>query len=495
MCLYSNYNYGSLIILGSQHLFILFFVTLVRKDLLVELQRRKGCSVTFHNYRRCILDAAEGKFDPVAFEQTDGLEKPMGTDRCNQPRASLGRPGLARPSLTRPTLSPPSSPVARASPFGAETSPSISRPSLRCPSYSADDALMPTAGLKTEGGSSVSIENETTCEEKALKALNMAASLIKKDRMDARRLGMESLVLLTDPMRASLETAKIASQVVLLGSSDIENVATEGSADDDKDEADAVFNESSGLGIREAILEIIMDDGDAQDFDDDSGGFRDIEKEFTDSLSNLCLTVLSNALYTIEQCAKAPVVRSISDSSCREQCDGSIEGDQKPSPNDSPSPNRRRAATEPSVLSRNLSKRFIDDTHQTFGCDVLSSLIGILGEAKSNPHDAYHSARCLGVLFKGCGNSHKARARNDLDAKRIIAAALEVGSRTHAKLEDASRVAMMALVTDDEESFEEEEQTQAVSPTAEIEDGSQTMEKTQEKQDLSITSGLAETDG
>ena len=98
------------------------------------------------------------------------------------------------------------------------------------------------------------------------------------------------------------------------------------------------------------------------------------------------------------------------------------------------------------------------------------------------------------MLFKGCGNSHKARARNDLDAKRIIAAALEVGSRTHAKLEDASRVAMMALVTDDEESFEEEEQTQAVSPTAEIEDGSQTTEKTQEKQDLSTTSGLAETD-
>merc|ERR1712083_704561 len=81
----------------------------------------------------------------------------------------------------------------------------------------------------------------------------------------------------------------------------------------------------------------------------------------------------------------------------------------------------------------------------------------ILGQAKINPHDAYHSARCLGVLFKGCGNSHKARAKRDLDAKRIIAAALEVGTRTHAKLADASRVAMVALVTDDEESMEEEE--------------------------------------
>jgi hypothetical protein len=47
-----------------------------------------------------------------------------------------------------------------------------------------------------------------------------------------------------------------------------------------------------------------------------------------------------------------------------------------------------------------------------------------------------------------------------LDAKRIIAAALEVGSRTHAKLADATRTAMAALVTDDEVSSMEEEATQ-----------------------------------
>ena len=125
-----------------------------------------------------------------------------------------------------------------------------------------------------------------------------------------------------------------------------------------------------------------------------------------------------------------------------------------PSPHSSPggsSANRRRAATEPAPLS----KRFLDGTRQSFGCDVLSSLIKVLAQARTNPHDAYHSARCLGVLFRGCGSAHKARARRDLDAKRIIAAALEVGSRSHAKLEDASRLAMMALVTDDEDDGEE----------------------------------------
>jgi len=275
----------------------------------------------------------------------------------------------------------------------------------------------------------------------------MAASLIKKDRFDARRLGMESLVLLTDPLRAGMETAKIASRVVLLGSTSDDDVGM----GNDEDDVDALFDESAGLGIRETILEIIMADSGAEEkMASGDDGFEGIEKEFTDSLFNLCLTVLSNALHTIEESVKpgaaSPNTGAAPSNNHVEQddSDSSDDDDSKPSPS-----NRQRAATEPSALPSAVSKRFIDDTNSTFGVDVLSSLIGILGQAKTNPHDAYHSARCLGVLFKGCGNSHKARARKDLDAKRIIAAALEVGSRSHAKLEDASRVAMMALVTDD----------------------------------------------
>ncbi len=313
---------------------------------------------------------------------------------------------------------------------------------LRVPSFSADNAATPIAGLKTEEWESPEdrAEKSSAIFDKAMKALNMAASLIKKDRIDARRLGIESLVLLTDPLRAGTETAKIASHVVLLGSANEEIAYGD-------DESDALFDASSGLGIRETILEMIMAN-DAEDMmSDDTDGFKGIEKEFTDSLTNLCLTVLSNALHTIEVCAKASITSD----------------DRKPSATRSPRP---RAATEPAVRPSELgvSKRFIDDTNSTFGCDVLSSLIRILGQARTNPHDAYHSARCLGVLFKGCGNSHKARARRDLDAKRIISAALEVGSRTHAKLADASRQAMVALVTDDEESMEEEAQEEETEP-------------------------------
>ena len=290
-------------------------------------------------------------------------------------------------------------------------------------------------------------------------ALNIAASLIKKDRVDARRLGMESLLLLTDPLRAGIETATIASRVVLLGTAREDmvwkaNDLNVGFGNDD--DVDALFDESAGLGIRETILEMIMgDDFGVKSSEDDMHGLEGFDKEFTDSFFNQCLSVLSNALHTLEGNGTA--------SRAPNRVEEEDEDDRKPSPS-----NRRRAATEPAVRpskDRNVSKRFIDDTHSTFGADVLSSLIRILGEAKSNPHDAYHSACCLGVLFKGCGNLHKARARRDLDAKRIISAALEVGSRSHAKLADASRVAMVALVTDDEESLEEEEEK------TELEDG------------------------
>ena len=172
--------------------------------------------MTFHNYRRCLLDAAEGKFDPDTFNQTDGLDKPSGRDRCNQPRASLGRPAVLigrsssinRPSsIMRPSLAKPSP--------STEGEGMMTRPSLRSPSFSADDATMPIAGLKTEGDEALPLSAEDRAKKtaevfgKTMKALNIAASLIRKDRVDARRLGMESLILLTDPLRAGIETARI----------------------------------------------------------------------------------------------------------------------------------------------------------------------------------------------------------------------------------------------------------------------------------------------
>ena len=502
----------------------------------MEVQRRKGCSVTFHSYRRHLLDAASGTFDAKSYQARDGLDLgPTGRDRAGQPRATLGSarelrrppplskggpPSLARSTSDRPCL--PSAPrvtldrpvLSRPSPLSAAPRPpppsrgnaapeppsegpselqsvlqneqvaSTTQEYLdqsdaaqlgqaskalhqtfppaanRPPSFSEGDVL---PSLKPQPSSPPPAPPAKSNVEKALVALNIASSLIKKDRIDARRLGMESLVLLTDPLRAGMETAVVASRVVLLGTAREGLARGEGGLDvptcgRGESDVDALFDESSGLGIRERLLEMLTgadDDGDgarellashsgegdgasvteSQDFDR-------IEREFTDTIFNLCLTVLSNALYTVEECAKTS---SGGD-------DG--EGDLKPSSSGddgNPSPNRRRAATEPALPpgggGDGAPRRFIDDTRTSLGCDVLSSLIRILGQARSNPHDAYHSARCLGVLFRGCGEGHRARARRDLDAKRIVAAALEVGCRTHARLEGACGEALEALGT------------------------------------------------
>ncbi|KAK1748786.1 hypothetical protein QTG54_000725 [Skeletonema marinoi] len=325
----------------------------------------------------------EGKFNPTSFHESDGLDKPFGRDsNSSSSTTSSGKPSLARPSLRA----------------------------------SADDASEAMAGLKTEGDISFdsttgphplhvdSDANMSDCVDKALVALNIAASLIKKDRVDARRLGME------EEHSGGL---------------------------DGEDDADALFDESAGLGIRETILEMIMEDDQGSEDDEE------IEKD-------------------LEQCFAHNGVseRSIHSSSGSTQhgAFGGDDNDTKPSPPRKPSPTRMRAASEPAVSpDRRVAKKFIDETSSTFGVDVLSSLIRILGQARANPHDAYHSARCLGVLLRG--------AETLTDAKRIVSAALEVGSRTHAKLADASRVAMVALVTDDDQSMEEvqeeeEEQTE-----------------------------------
>ena len=408
------------------------------KVLLIELQRRKGDIVAFYNYRRALLDAAEGKFDFAAFDRKDGITKPGGRDRANQPRATLNRPSIARPKAMRP------------------------------PSLSANDADTLFSGLKKEMDSfedsnedpfskKSSSDEQNDVIDKALEALNIAASLIKKDRVDAQRLGMESLILLTDPLRAGIDTAKIASRVVLLGSAR-EDVAM---GIDNEDDLDALFDESAGLGIRETILEMIMGDAFEGKLGKDDIHDTEIDREFRDTLFNLGLSVLSNALHTLGESSESLTCPMQPSTLLSRSCNNDDSEDQKPAP--SPSPNRRRAATEPvnRPSDLNVPKRFIDDTSASFGCDVLSALIRILGQAKSKPHDAYHSARCLDVLFKGGGNGHRARARRDLDAKRIVSAALEVGARSHAKLESASRVALVSLVTDDELSMEEEK-TEAV---------------------------------
>jgi len=242
----------------------------------------------------------------------------------------------------------------------------------------------------------VEVEKKDDEGENSLLAIEIAASLLKKDRMDARRLGMESLCLLTDPSKAGMETALLASQIVLFGSVQEES----------GDEADFIPDE---LGIREAILSLVQFGrlGEYCDFesdDEEEENASGVEAEFNEVLHNLALAVLANALEVLE-----------------------AHGNKMAAPEDA----------KPSANS------FLQESKEISKRELLSTLLNVLGKAESKPHDACLSAQCLKSLFQASKEA-KGRAR-DLNAKQIVMTALDVGKRTHVKLENETKNIMKEL--------------------------------------------------
>jgi hypothetical protein len=228
-------------------------------------------------------------------------------------------------------------------------------------------------------------------------AVEIAHGLLMKDRMDARQLGLESLCLLTDPKKTGITTALIASRVVLLG--------TAQDCDSPSPEEGLMFDETPFQEIRQTILSLIQFRriGDADEFDEHESGSE--EEEHITILHNLALAVLANALDVIEN-----------DDLLSESA-----------PEDAP----LRSRTE---TSESISERFLFDAQEiSENREILKTLISELGKAGDKPHNACLSAKCIGSL---CRASDKARSRaKDLGAKTVVQTALDVGTRTHLKLE------------------------------------------------------------
>merc|ERR1712232_1508291 len=84
--------------------------------------------------------------------------------------------------------------------------------------------------------------------------------------------------------------------------------------------------------------------------------------------------------------------------------------------------------------SESISERFLEDSLEcSDNREIMKTLISELGKAAMKPHNACLSAKCIGSL---CRASEKARKRaEELGAKAVVQAALEVGTRTHYKLQ------------------------------------------------------------
>jgi len=245
--------------------------------------------------------------------------------------------------------------------------------------------------------------------ENAIIAIEIAHGLLMKDRMDARQLGLESLCLLTDPNKTGMTTALIASRVVLLGTA--QDLRSE-------QEDDMIFDEAPFQEIRQTILSLIQlrRIGDADEFD---SGLTEEEEHIT-ILHNLSLAVLANALDVIEN---------------EDQSDDKEDSeDFKP-----------RARTS----SETICENFLTDASEATGDkEIIKTLITELGKAGDKPHNACLSAKCIGSL---CRASEKARRRaKELGAKTVVQTALEVGTRTHLKLEKECEKVITTLTTQTE---------------------------------------------
>ena len=274
-----------------------------------------------------------------------------------------------------------------------------------------------------------------TEEESAVIAVEIAHGLLMKDRMDARQLGLESLCLLTDPNKTGAVTALIASKVVLLGTADLPN----------NDAAALVFDESPFQEIRETILSLIQlrrigdeqadDDHQHQgsasqhdsDEDDALEGQYNQEKEHLAVLHNLALAVLANALDVMEN---------------QERLDQDPEETSK----------KPAAAVHPSQVASS----FMADAKNITSKELLSTLISELGRAAAKPHNACLSAKCLGCLLKASDDAR--RRAKELGAKNVVSTALDVGVRTHAKLEQETRLVLKVLQQTEQDDVGVEEQ-------------------------------------
>merc|ERR1712003_580669 len=98
-----------------------------------------------------------------------------------------------------------------------------------------------------------------------------------------------------------------------------------------------------------------------------------------------------------------------------------------------------------------ISEKFLEDSIEfSDNNEIMKTLISELGKAGMTPHNACLSAKCIGSL---CKASEKARKRaEELGAKTVVQTALEVGTRTHLKLQrECTKVLTSLTRTNDNE--------------------------------------------
>ena len=150
-------------------------------DIMVEIQRVSGCAITFHSTCKKALGAARGDNDSNTGIAND---KQLNNDNIDKKPNSINRPK----SINRPNKS------------------------INKPKFSRSNK---PKSLSSSTKSSTSTSFQMNIQERIQESLEIVDSLLKKDRIDANLLGIESLRMLTNVDISGLDTAIVAANVVL----------------------------------------------------------------------------------------------------------------------------------------------------------------------------------------------------------------------------------------------------------------------------------------
>jgi hypothetical protein len=248
------------------------------------------------------------------------------------------------------------------------------------------------------------IAPETDMDKEAVVALEIVHDLLKKDRRDARQLGMEGVCIMTNARKTVLSAAILTSRAILLGDR----------------------NASAGQGLYKIILDVLQkrsigqeelmgdeymyDSDDEQYFLDEDEEMRDYSPEYKEEMTllfNLALNAFSHALEVVTNFG---------------------------------------VGSESSLTkTEDVIDHFLVQAENLTETDLLSTFLQTMQKAYVKPHNAWLAAKCLRFI---CQASPSARERtNKYGGPQFVKNAFDIGASSHAKLESECRLLHNILTT------------------------------------------------
>jgi hypothetical protein len=166
-----------------------------------------------------------------------------------------------------------------------------------------DDLFPPLVDIRTSSKDRSPMRNAKKDSDIMLKALRSVLDMVEKDRFDARLLGMESLVRLTDVRTSGLGRAYLASLTILGSPIDGVNHSGEDGEDDNvqilSELQDRLISFSTGKFTRKSMQAHLMAESDEEESYHEEYDPSDIFTEYNIKIRRCAMHAVTNALSNI----------------------------------------------------------------------------------------------------------------------------------------------------------------------------------------------------